>query len=488
MLAEKENIMRVVRDILWIISVFVFSSGAMAQSATIELGPDEIALNQAFTITITVHNERLQQYDPFPEIPGFVKRGTSSSSSTNFINGQRSSSQSITQNYVATAEGTFVLKPFTLKINNRQVQSPGKRIKVGPPLQQRTRRDPFNYDPFQDFFGRKNAPQEFVDVKADAFLALTTDKSEVYVGEGFTVTIAFYVSEKNRADMRFYELGKQIPEIVKQIKPANCWEENFNIDNINGDPVTINNQRYSQYKIFQATYYPLNNNPIQFPSVGLELIKYKVAKNPTFFGRNKQENLEKFLSKPKMVIVTDLPPHPLKDRVAVGNYRLQEKISGNELRTGESFNYSFNIAGEGNISAVEKPEVTANENFDLYPPNIRQNINRSNGKVHGVKSFSYYGIPNEPGSFSLKDYFSWIYFNPDKETYDTLKSEMIVNVNGESKKNQYILSNDLGAFYDSIELRDNTLFDLDEQKSMQAIANIFILVLLIASGFVIFKK
>ena len=474
--------------ILSVILLSLFYLNASAQNASIELGPDEIALNQAFTITITVQNERLHSYDPFPEIPGFVKRGTSSSSSTNFINGKRSSSQSIIQNYVPTKEGDFIIKPFSMKINKKVIKSPGKKVKVGPSIQQRTRRDPFNFDPFQDFFGRKNAPQEFVDVEADAFLALTTDKSEVYVGEGFTVTIAFYVSEKNRADMRFYELGKQIPEIVKKIKPANCWEENFNIDNINGDPVNIGNQRYSQYKIFQATYYPLNNRSIQFPSVGLELIKYKVAKNPSFFGRNKQEDLEKFFSKPKEVKVIDLPAHPLKESVAVGNYKLQEKISGTQLQTGESFNYTFNIVGEGNISAIDNPILKEDELFDLYPPNIRQNVNRGNGIVSGTKSFNYFGIPNEPGSFELGDYFSWIYFNTSKDDYDTLRSEIQLIVTGESKKNQYILSNDLGTFYDTIELQDNELYDLNENRTIQAAANILILILLMVSAIFMFKK
>ena len=71
-----------------------------------------------------------------------------------------------------------------------------------------------------------------MDIEANAFLALTTDKPEVYVGEGFTTTLAFYVSEENRAELRFYDLGKQITDIVKEIKPNTCWEENFNIDNI----------------------------------------------------------------------------------------------------------------------------------------------------------------------------------------------------------------------------------------------------------------
>lgn len=460
-----------------------------AQEVSIDLGADQIALNQAFTITLTVHNARLESYSGFPDIPGLVKRGTSSSSSTNFINGRRSSSQSIIQNYVASAEGNYTIKPFTIEVNGQKFNVTGKTIKVGPPIQQRRRRDPFGADPFQDFFGQpNNAPQEFVDVKADAFLALTTDKSSVYPGEGFTMTLAFYVASKNQADMRFYELSKQIPDIVKQLKPANCWEENFNIDNISGDPVEINGESYTQFKIYQATYYPLNNETIELPKVGLQMIKYKVAKNPTFFGRNKQEEIVTFHTKPKTIKITELPPHPLRESVTVGNYRLKEKISSTELKTGESFNYSFDIVGEGNISAINEPIMSKDENFDIYSPNIRQDISRGHGKVRGTKSFSYYGIPNEPGDYEFKDYLQFIYFNVKKEQYDTLKSELTLHVTGESKKNESILSSDMGSFYDTMDIQDNKLVALDTQDRLKWMANIAIFIMIGVVALVMFKK
>lgn len=455
-----------------------------AQSFRIDLGSDEIALNQAFTISIIVENQQIKNYSEFPNITGFIKRGTSSSSTTNFINGQRSSSQSIIQNYAPTKEGIFVLKPFTIKVNGNPVNSPGKRIKVTPARQQQT----IINDPFQNFFNRRTQPQEFIDIKADAFLAVTTDKNEIYTGEGFTMAVSFYVSDKNRADMRFYELSKQIPKIVKKIKPANCWEENFNINNIIGEPVIINKQRYNQFKIYQATYYPLNSNTINIPSISLELIKYKESKNLSFFGRNKQEDFKTFYSKSGKMIVKDLPPHPLKESVSVGNYRLDEKVSNKELVTGQSFNYSFNIVGEGNISAITEPDIRSDSNFDLFSPNIRQDINRSFGKVKGVKSFNFYGIPNEPGIFKMDKYFSWIFFNTQKGNYDTLKSEMVFHVTGESKKNEYILSNDMGSFYDMMEFQDNTLYTLNKNETAKIFANIFILIMLFVSVFVIFKK
>lgn len=474
---------------LGLFTIFILSGfQGFSQQASIELGPDEIALNEPFTITITVENDQLRTYNQFPDIPGFSKRGTSSSSSTNIVNGRVSSRQSIIQNYVANAEGTYRLAPFTMEINGKDVQSPGKTIRVGPPAQQRTRRDPFSIDPFDDFFGRPDNAQEFVDVKEDAFLALTTSKDAVYVGEGFTITLAFYVAEENRAPLQFYEPAKQLSEILKDIKPANCWEENYNIDNLTAESVLLNKKRYSQYKIYQATYFPLNTDPISFPQVAFRMIKYRVAKNPSLFGRNRQEDFKTYYTKPQKVLVRDLPPHPLKDEVSVGNYKLKESVSDQYLETGRSFNYSFTVFGEGNISGITRPEPESDNIFEIYPPNIRQQITRGNNRVTGEKSFNYYIIPNEPGDYKLSDYFMWIYFNPIQSTYDTLTSNTIVQITGESKRNDQIQSNDLGTFYDLIEIENNQLANLHRDQWVKTFANLFILVMLGASIYLVFKK
>lgn len=464
--------------------ILIFITTISAQEKKLEIGSTDVALNQYFKITLSVENERLKNYSPFPDIDGFVKRGTSSSTSTSIVNGRMTSSQSITQNYQPTREGSFSVPGFTMNVNGEDISAAGFQVTVGPAAQQQRRSN----DPLDMFRNRDTQPTEFIDVEADAFLALTTDKQDVFVGEGFTTTLAFYVAESNRADMRFYDLGKQITDIVKEIKPSNCWEENYNIDNINGQPVTINNRAYTQYKIYQATFYPLNLDQIEFPSVGLKLIKYKVAKNPSFFGRNRKEDFETFYSKAKRVVVRELPPHPLREQVAVGDYQLAEKMNSLDLKTGESFNYTFNIMGEGNISALEEPKIPGTDAFDFYAPNVKQDITRSNGTVRGTKSFSYYGIPNEPGEYELGKYFSWIFFNPESEKYDTLQSRQVLNVTGESRKNEYILSNDMGSFYDGIEFKNNQLASLTESSLMRIFTNIFIFVMIVLTGFMVFKK
>jgi hypothetical protein len=279
-----------------------------------------------------------------------------------------------------------------------------------------------------------------------------------------------------------------LADIKKEITPSNCWEENFKIADLNPESVEINNKRYRQYKIYQATFYPLNNESISFPSVSFNMIKYKVAKNQTFFGRSKQADVTEFTTKPRMVKVKDLPAHPLKNQVPVGKYYLSEEISDEKLHTGQSFTYQFTVQGEGNISSIDNPTVVESPDFDFYPPNIQQNINRSNNKVRGSKSFNYYAIPNEPGAFSLGDYVSLVYFDPYEEKYDTLKSNFIVVAEGESKKNVSISSNDLGAFYDLIDIESNKLENINRENLIKLIANILIVTMLGLTIFLIVKK
>ena len=472
---------------LLVFNIFVLSTISFAQETTIELGTDEVGMNEMFTISIMVKNERIRSYDNFPEIPGFEKRGTASSSSTSIVNGQMSFSQTITQNYQPLREGSFTLAPFTIKVNEKDVSSQGKTIRVVAPKTQQRATDPTR-DPFEEFFGGRRGQTEYIDVKEDAFLALTTDKDQIYRGEGVTATFALYVAETNRAQLQWFDLPAQLQGILKTLKPENTWEENFAIDNIQSTRININGKYYSQFKIYQGTFFPLSAIPMEFPSVPLKMIKYRVAQNQSFFGANRQEDYVTFTTKPKTVQVIDLPPHPLKDQVTVGAYSLEEGLSTAALNTGESLTYTFNLVGEGNISAIQEPILNKGKNFDIFPPNTTQNIRRSNGRVTGNKSFSYYFVPKEPGQYALADQMQFIYFNTKVAKYDTLKPKATISVTGESKKNQVISSNDFGPFYDRIELEDNKLRNLGGSGTFAIFANALVFLMLGVSAYIMFKK
>ncbi|MDN3687827.1 BatD family protein [Cyclobacterium jeungdonense] len=476
-----------INRVLFVSLACLFSLTARAQDISIELGESEVALNETFTIKVTVSGEKIRSYDQLPEISGFQKQGVSQSSSMNIVNGQMSSTNSIIQYYKPIRKGQFTLPNFTLSVNEKSVSSPGKTITVVDA--RASARNNRALDPFDDLFGGNNSEEpEYVEVEDDAFFSLSVDKEEVYVGEGFNVSLAFYMSESNQAPFNFHEPGKQLERIINEIKPGNAWEENFNITSIQPERVEFGGKQWTKYKVYEASFFPFNAGSVDFPSVGWEMIKYRIAKNPSFFGSNRLQDFKTFYSQPKSIQVNALPPHPLKNEVSVGNYRLRESFEQKEVQTGEGFTYDFTIIGEGNISSIRPPRLKQRQKLNTFDPNEQLQINRGRGKVTGMKEFGYFITLNEQEEVALKDHFEWIYFNPQLARYDTLIPQAIVQVTGESKINQAISSSRLGGLYDLIEVEDNKLLNQGYKYYFSALINGLLLLGVILLGFLMFKK
>src|SRR5690554_4865911 len=477
---KKTTITFVLVSFFSLISTFVH-----AQDVRIELGPDEVALNETFNIKITVADEKIRSYDPFPEIPGFQKQGLSQSSSMNVINGQMSSTNSIIQYYRPLRKGQYTLESFSMNINGNTARSQGKTVTVIDSRQSQRSR---NFDPFDDFFGGAEEEPEFVEVEDDAFFSLAIDKEEVFVGEGFNVVLAFYMSQDNQAPFNFHEPGRQLENVIKKVKPTNAWEESFGITNIQPERVEINGKTWTRFKVYESTFYPFSEGTLRIPSIPWEMIKYRIAKNPSFFGNNRQEDFKTFYSQAKNITVKPLPPHPLKNEVSVGEYTLRENFEHQEVATGKGLTYKFGIIGEGNINSIKPPRKSASQKLTSFDPNERQQINRGRGKVTGVKEYSYYLTVNEPGQVELKNHFEWIFFNPAEAKYDTLRPQAVLNVVGESKVNQAISSSRLGGIYDLIEVEDNRLINQRYKSYFTALINILLLGCVILLGILMVKK
>jgi hypothetical protein len=97
-------------------------------------------------------------------------------------------------------------------------------------------------------------------------------------------------------------------------------------------------------------------------------------------------------------------------------------------------------------------------------------------------------IPKEPGKYNLGDYFQWVYFNTTTNKYDTLRSKQVVTVSGESKKNQSIENSDTGSFYDSVETASNELQTRKGTGWIRWGANIFALIMVGISIYLITRK
>ncbi len=334
--------------------------------------------------------------------------------------------------------------------------------------------------------------------KGGAFLSLTASRPVVYAGQGLLLKLAFYVAENYPYELRFDQVDRQLQIITKQIRPVGAWEENTGITELKPQPATINGRAFREFVMYRSTFFPLNSQPIRLPAVTLTMLRAKPASTSltTPASATATEPVS-FTSYPVSVTVKPLPVRAGTGVVPVGIFRLIEELSRSRLAPGQSTGYEFRIEGEGNIAALPAPVVVANADFDVFPPEIRQTVSRTNGPVTGQKTFRYFIVPKQNGEFSLGNTFQWVYFNPQTAQYDTLRSRLSVRVGGQASLTADLARDSVrvdstgtgaGSIYQGIDLADSSRQPLNIPVLIRAIANVLIVVMLLGIIYVFFKK
>jgi hypothetical protein len=444
----------------------LLSFGALAQNEDIkiELGKKTLLIDESFVIKVILRNSEKWDISAFPIIQGFTKGSKQVLHTQSMVNGKKIPLHTITQTYNPIREGSFKVPNFTLLINEKEITTEGFTLVVSPP----------NNDENEAITEEITTEQ----AKSNAFLAISSDKNSVYVGEGFKVSLIFYLSETSSANIDFTDdkdLNAQIDAIAKKLKPIDCLEERVLITQIKPTPTSFSGKKFSGYKVFEALYFPINAKTILFPSVELKM---------NFTKTNNQKEILKFTSKNINIQTKDLPPHPLKDKVVVGNFSLSEQIENRKIRTGKTFNYGFKIIGEGNFSTINLGNIANDSHFDFFQPSIKEN--HQIGEINGEKTFRFRIMPKDSGQHQLGNYFSWIYFNTKKQQYDTLKSHLKIMVSGSTIEDETTDSEDI---YAGIEKVDSSIVETNYKELIKNITNIVIILMFIGFVFLFdFKK
>ncbi|PSR52204.1 hypothetical protein AHMF7605_01040 [Adhaeribacter arboris] len=452
---------------------------AYGQQISIEFGPATIPIETYFTISIRLKGTTLKQASPFPEIEGFQKSNRFSKKTT-LKSGNNLLEEIHTQNYAALNEGTFVVKPFTMIINGLAVKSPGTTVQVGPIIEDK-----------EDITASPEAPPEakaLPNKTPQSFLNLETGKKQVYMGEGLHVALYFYLLTSENGQLEFYDFLQQLPALFKQIKQPNVWEEVFEQTEILPDTVQVSKVPYLRYKLYEAVYYPLNSQSLVFPALSLKMVKYTRAKDATFATEKRLSEIKEYTTEPETIMVKPLPPHPLRESVPVGHYRLDETLDRTQVTLNRAVNYSFAIIGAGNISGLSAPTLPTLSSLEIYPPQVKENLLRQQQRVSGSKRFQYSIVPKAPGTFPLNRLWQFIYFDPVRERYDTLTSRLILKVSGRVDKDAAIGTGVTGDFYKLIQTEDNTLVSLHKFEELKLYTNLIVLLLLTISVYLYLRK
>ena len=471
----------------------------------------------------------------FPDIPGLTKRGTTTSTTTAETDGVTATDQIITQTYMAARPGTYRLAPFILTVNGITARSDGATLTVQPPATLPTTTNPATAG---DGFASQ-LPRE----SGTAFLSLRASKAAVYRGEEFSLRLSLFVAENYPFPLEFSQLEQQIQEIQKQIRPANAWEENFNIAELRPFPVVINNRKFVEYRVYEAAYFPLSARTIQIPAVSLTLLRLRpttatppgsgtaIARpipgnsaairpnsvsatqtKPDLAKRNPAkpapatapvptESLT-FLTRPLTIRVRPLPPHPLQAQVAVGTFRLTETVERVSIPVGQSTRYTFRVEGEGNIAALQSPTMPAAlPSLEILPGGTTETIQRTGNRVLGFKAFQFYMVPRQSGIIPLRNTFQWVFFNPQTNRYDTLQPTKILRAGSGSllKPGGSSLASARGdtiraappadgSIYAGISQLDSTEQPININTLVRAVANVALVIMLAGMIFVFFRK
>ena len=456
--------------------------GQVADNVTaIGLGETDFPIERPFTISVIIANSETRPTINFPDITGFTKKGTSASVTTSELSGKTITNQVITQNYQARLPGRYRLPPFSILVNGETVESEGAMLTVLPSSTN------------SSTVSATLSTDDIVPTGA-AFLALRSSRNAIYTGEGVALKLSFFVADNYPFALNFTALNNQLQAIIKKMRPVNSWEENLAINELKPIPAIIKGKKFREYQLYQSIFFPLSNQALSLPAVSLQLGRQPVIGPP-------QSDAEKvvFTSKPLTIAVRPLPVHPLRGRVPIGTFRLEERLERQRIGAGQSVRYTFTIAGTGNIATLPAPTiVNEHADVDVFPPEERHVLSQDGNQVTGSKTFTYFIVPHQNGAVSLANHFQWIYFDPQTVRYDTLRPRLTLQVGGKGPLDATLLASGNGeigqgipkgnSFYAGIEAMDSSQQPISVSALIRAIANVLIVIMLLGMIFVFFKK
>lgn len=401
--------------------IFAFLPGFSQNPAVrVEVSPEEIQPDGKLEIHVFVIGKQYAVGD-FPDINGFKKESRSIKHSKVSVNRKREDHHQITQVYTPEVSGKITIPSFEIIVNQKPFVVEQKKINI------LADEEPKN--------------EKAIEIESADFV-VELSKKEVFVGEGLMLNINFYLSDKTTSQWQFpSNIGAQVEQFAKKIKPNDCLESRLNISNLVGRKILIKGESYTVFNLFEAIYYPLNDKDVLFPTLTLTMQKQKGISFVDMILKSKAQSVE----------VKKLPNHPLMEKVPVGVFKFAEQLKDEKKQfTGNSFEYRLTVEGEGNFSGVSIPKVENNKQFDFFETSTitKQNL----GSSDGSKSVVYKIIPKEAGEFAMANYFSLIYFNTALAKYDTLKSKRVVLVSGK-------------ALFDNKEVKKDIFSDIENLKT-----------------------
>ena len=380
--------------------------------------PKQVVVGKPFQFTLSVNQRsrdlRAPEFTDFDVLSGPY---TSTSSSTSFVNGRRTSSFEQTYTYMLMAQrtGSFTIGPATVKVDGEQVQSNGVRIEVLPAdqqPQQQAQSNPNTQSSQSTQSSQGNQSSE------NLFVRTIASKTRVHEQEALMISYKLYFAN---VDVTQLTNNTKLPEFTGFLK------QDLEQGEIQTELEHYNGRNYQTAVLYRTILYPQHSGDIKIEPANFEAVLRVQTQQRArsifddFFGS--YTNVTKMLTAPSVTIhVAALPGgKPAGFSGGVGKFTMTPSISQTELQANEAVTIKIDITGAGNMKLLKTPAIDWPEGFEPYDPKVTNNFRTTTAGVSGTKSIEYLAIPRSAGEYTIPA-VRFSYFDIDEKAYKTLST------------------------------------------------------------------
>ena len=364
----------------------------------------KLGLNERLRIDF-VMNENGDNFSPPPFTEFRVVGGPQQSTQNSYINGKRSFSKAFTYFLTPKSKGR-------LTIGAAQVTIGGERYQTAPVTIEVT-----------DAVERPRGDND-VEYLADENLLLIAEvsNSSPFLNEGFSVVYKLLF----RAPIKVSDARE-----IESPAFADFWSHTIKIPQFKIEKGTYKGEEYNMVVWRKNVLYPQKSGRLSLEPLALNVVVQIPTNRRDFFGNILYQQVNRTVTAGKRALnVRALPEagQPEDFSGAVGTFDFDVLLNKDLLKASESFQATLKVRGNGNLKLFELPKITTPNSLEVYEPEYSEDVKVTLRGMEGTVENRYTIIPQYQGKFPIPA-VSFSYFDPQTETYKTVRSqELLVNV------------------------------------------------------------
>ena len=407
------------RGLDWVATVFFgvvgagvaapFDVAAVQLEAHASVTPSVVPLNGQFTLDVEVRGTNQMDVEPsLPDLGDFSRYiGRNSSTSVQMINGATTVSLIIQYRYRAIREGTF-------EIGVVEVEAAGQVLRTQPVT--------LTVSPAGAAVGGGSGPENPAGVGPDdLFIVTEVGKTRVYQNEPIEVSYRLF-TRVNVTSFTLVDLGESEGFWVEEVPgPQNPEVE----QRVRGG------QPYTTAVVRRVVLFPAGSGTKTIEPLSVE-VSVQVRRQARsifddFFGGGSLFGSQVpavIVSNPVEVEVLPLPVagRPQSFTGLVGRLNVSASIDRSSVETNDAVTLELIVEGEGNLRGLAAPIIDFPGDFEVFPPEVTETIDRAGSRIRGSRAYTYVLIPRSPGEKSIPP-VEMSYFDAESGLYATSASE-----------------------------------------------------------------